>query len=144
DRDARRVLLVGPAIGIVRDHRGHARRIAGAGDVQHHQQLHDMAMDRAGEGLDDVDILVANAFAELNFERSVAKALDTSRAERHAEVFTNRAGKRLVRCPGEYVRTFRGQTRPPSLSSAGCRYPTTLPLCPRRATLQSDLHARFE
>ena len=60
DRDARLVLLVGAAVGVVRDDRRDPPRRRPLEGVDHDQQLHDRLVHGAGRGLDEEHVLLAD------------------------------------------------------------------------------------
>ena len=76
DRDARLVLLVRPAVGVVRDDR---RDPPGAGPlegVDHDQQLHDRLVDRVAGRLDEEDVLLADVVEDLDEDVLVGELED--------------------------------------------------------------------
>jgi len=110
----RGVFFVRTSIRVVGDDSRHAGGVAVASDVEHHQQLHEVPVHRVRQRLDDVDILAAHAFSQLDSQGSMTEASGTLRTERDTEVSTDRTGKRLVRCPRKNKQVIRSQACPPS------------------------------
>ena len=89
DRDARLVLLVGAAVGEVRDD---GRDAAGRGPlerVEHDEQLHHALVDRRAGRLHDEDVVLAHVLVDLDEDVLVAELEDLGLAERHAQVRTD-------------------------------------------------------
>ena len=74
DGDARRVLLVGARIGVIRDHRGDALRRGAAHGVERDHQLHDVLAHRLGEGLYDIHVALAHILLHLHAQVVIGEA----------------------------------------------------------------------
>ncbi len=73
DGDARGVLLVGAGVGEVGDDGVDLAGGGALGDVEHHQQFHEVIAHRRHEGLDDVDRAAADAGSQLDEQIIVAE-----------------------------------------------------------------------
>src|SRR5438034_5003466 len=87
DRHARLVLLVAPAVGVVRHDGGDAAGRGALERVEHDQKLHDRVADRrADERLHDVDVVLARVLVDLDEDVVVGKFSDVGVAERDLQV----------------------------------------------------------
>jgi hypothetical protein len=102
DGDPRRVLLVGPGVGVVRDHRVDPRRRRAPGRVRHQQQLDQVLLHRPDQGLDDEHVPFPAVGLQLHLEAVVGEPLQQHRALRHVEVRADLGGQRRVRAAAEY------------------------------------------
>ena len=101
DRDARRVLLVGARVGVVGHDRRDARGGGPARGVEHHQECHQVLLDRRDERLDDEDVALAAIRVQLHPEAIVAKAADRRRIERQPQMGADLLGQLRVRAAAE-------------------------------------------
>ena len=76
-------------------------RAGAAGDVQHHQQLHQVVVHRRRERLHDEHLAGADARAELDVQVVVAELGDGHAVERDAEQLGDVGGERAVRAARE-------------------------------------------
>lgn len=70
------VFLILPGVGETWDDSGDAGRGGNFAGVDHDEQLHEVVVDFAAAALDDVDILAADAFADLNTVQKKKKNLE--------------------------------------------------------------------
>ena len=140
DRDARLVLLVRAAVGVVR-HDGRdppgARALEG---VDHDQQLHDRLVDRAARRLDDEDVLLADVVQDLDEDVLVGELEDLGLAELDAEVAADLPGQVGVRVAGvdvELVRVHGRVLLPTEPGSPGLE-----PVTAGRASRRPGRHCR--
>jgi len=86
DRHARLIFLIGPGIAKIRDD----RRNAGGGiqleRLNQNQQLHQIAMNRSGSGLNHIAILAPNAASQLNKKIFIGELDDLSLAQRDPDI----------------------------------------------------------
>ena len=101
DGDSRLILLVGPAIAEIRDHRRHPPRRCPLDGIDHDQHLHDRVVDRGGEGLHDKDVVLADAFVDAHECVVVRKLEDFRATERDADIGTDLLGQLRIGIAGK-------------------------------------------
>ncbi len=80
------VLLVGPAVGVVGNHRRDPSRGVPPEGVHEDEELHDVLVDRRGGGLDQEHVLGTHALLKANEDVLIGKLKDIRLAERNFEI----------------------------------------------------------
>ena len=92
DRDARLVLLVRPAVRVVRDDGGDPAGARPLERVDHDQQFHDRLVDRVAGRLDEEDVLLADVLEDLDEDVLVGELEDLQLARLRAEIARRSSG----------------------------------------------------
>ena len=86
DGHPRLVLLVGSAVGVVRDHRGDAPCAGALEGVDHDQELHDRLLDGRAGGLDQVHVVLADVVQDLHEDVLVGELEHLDPTQGHVQV----------------------------------------------------------
>ena len=102
DGDPRLVLLVRPAVRVVRYHRGHPGGRRAAGRVRHQQQLDQVLLHRPDQRLDEEHVPFPAVGLELDLQAVVREPLEQDRLLRHGQERADLGGQRRVSAAAEH------------------------------------------
>ena len=111
DRHAAGIFAVLTRVAEVRDDRGNAKRARPLEAVDHHQQFHDVFIDRRARGLDQENIAAADILVDLARDLSVRKIVERDLAERQTEVRANPLRQVRIRAAAEDLEVVHGERR---------------------------------
>ena len=139
DGDPGLVLLVRPAVRVVRYHRGHPGGRRAAGRVRHQQQLDQVLLHRVDQRLDEEYVPFPAVGLKLDLQAVVREPFQLDRLLRHGQERADLGGQRRVRAAAEHRDlTHSGRPCSPARTAAGPGTCGSVPGPPRgRAWRQS-------